>query len=183
MKLLFFFVALLFAPFASAQEAERTREQAAAFLISQALAPAQYDWGTGWGPVSVRTARHMHWHLFEPDPRNREPDAIVRRNGWIDGPGYSLGVSVFGNDTNVTELSFEFARDVAGRGETLLEALAAEGVAVTAVRDEEDSGEYRIAAPEKRDATLLRQRECTSPYAAAAQRCWTIFTLRFDPIP
>ncbi|GAM97176.1 hypothetical protein U91I_00801 [alpha proteobacterium U9-1i] len=154
-------------------------ERLTARLMIEALAPSSHgDWAYGWGPVSARTARHMHWHLFEPDPRDRPDDYVARRNGWIDGPGQNVGVSAFGGERRVTELSFELSRPD-HRG-AVFDALRAEGAGLELLRESEDFVEYRLSIAERHPANLMAIEHCTSPRSAAAQRCWTIYTLRFD---
>lgn len=145
----------------------------------EALAPSSYgDWAYRWGPVSARTARHMHWHLFEPDPRDRPDDYVARRNGWIDAPGQDVSVSAFGGEERVTELSFRFNRE--DYADAVLVALRAEGATLEVVRESEDMSEFRLRLAERQAATILSLSECTSPRSAAAQRCWTTYTLRFE---
>jgi|CXWL01.1.fsa_nt_gi hypothetical protein len=181
--LLVFVVALLcaVAP-ARADEQAISAERLTARLMIEALAPSSYgEWAYDWGPVSARVSRHMHWHIFEPDPRDRPADYVARRNGWIDAPGRDVSVSVFGGEQRVGELSFTFnARD----DELLvIAALRAEGAGVDVVRETDESGEYRLAIAEHEPAVLRVEHRCTSPRSAAAQRCWSTYTLRFDPSP
>jgi hypothetical protein len=164
---------------ARAQEEEATAHQLAARLMIEALAPSSHgDWAYDWGPVSARTARHMHWHLFEPDPRDRPDDYVARRNGWIDAPGQDVGVSAFGGERQVTELSFRFDQeDDTG---AVLDALRAEGATLELVREGEAFSEFRLNVTERKLVTILSLSECTSPRSAAAQRCWTTYTLRLE---
>jgi hypothetical protein len=184
MRALLVSLALVLAPAAAvAQINSETRAyapivQAVAGLMIEALAPSDYgDWAYDWGPVSARVSRHMHWHIFEPDPRDRPADAVVRRNGWIDGEGANVGVSVFGTDERVTMLTFEVR---AFHTLYLLEALRAQGVDVRFVGDDESSSDYMLVAPGRREGRLTSTTVCTSPQSAAAQRCHNALTLRFE---
>jgi hypothetical protein len=169
-------LSLAFAPAAFAHE-EPEPGAGIAQVIVNALAPSSYDdWGYDWGPVSARVSRHMHWHLFEPDPRDRPADYVAQRNGWIDAVGVSIGVSAYGGERRVTELSFRLnePHDIDVRA-----ALTEAGVVVETLREAEDLAQYRITAPERHPAWLTRVDQCTSPRSRAAQRCWSIYTLRF----
>ncbi len=176
----FALVAFLFAGApARAQQEGATAHELAASLMIEALAPSNYgDWAYDWGPVSARTARHMHWHLFEPDPRDRPEDYVARRNGWIDAQGQNVGVSAFGGERRVTELTFTFNRE--DHSDAVLAALRAEGATLDAVRTSEDLSEFRLSIAERKPATILSQSECTNPRSAVARRCWTTYTLRFE---
>jgi hypothetical protein len=117
----------------------------------------------------------MHWHLFEPDRRDRAADYIAQRNGWIDAVDLSISVSAFGDDDDVRELSFEVSRfgiDVPG-------ALRVAGVEVETLSDNEEHSHYRVVATERRPGWLTRTRHCTSPRSRVARRCWETYVLRF----
>lgn len=174
MRRLLFILTLVFAPLAAAQEA--APDLAAARLIVEALPQTgDADWVYRWDAVSIRVSRHMHWHLPDPDPRERPADAVLRRNGWIDALGAHVGVTAYGDDAGVRELVFELRRagDVMAR-------LAEEGVAVETLREGETESEFRITPPGRRAGHLTRERRCTHPGSRAARRCWMIYTLRFE---
>lgn len=171
---------------AQAQEAP-TPDQMTARVMVAALAPQDYgDWAYGWDAVSIRISRMMHWHLAEPDERNRPADATIRRNGWFSTSGRQVGVSAYGKDDAVTSLSFELDR-VIGRSpptDGVLDALRAEGVTVTPVREREaiserfgPSATYRLTHPKLDGAELIRSTGCTSSKSAAAQQCWVSYEL------
>jgi hypothetical protein len=174
---------LLLAPAVGAQERHNLRDEpivrAAANVLIQTLAPSgQGDWRYDWGAVSSRASRFVHWHIFEPDPRDRPADATVRRNGWIEAPGKQIGVSVFGGDRRVTMLSMEYHEF---HNLDLLEALAAEGAQVSFQADYESHSEYIITPPGREAGLLTMRRVCTSPRSAAAQRCHNEAELTFAP--
>lgn len=174
---------LLFAPVADAQERQSLRDEpivrAAANVLIHTLAPSeQGDWRYDWGAVSPRVSQLVHWHMFEPDPRDRPADAIVRRNGWIEVPGQQIGVSVFGGDLRVTMLSLEYS---AFHNLDLLEALAAEGAQVSFQTDYESYSEYIITPPGREAGLITVRRLCTSPQSAASQRCHNEAELTFAP--
>jgi len=151
--------------------------QATAHILIQALPESRYsDWGYGWGPVSARVSRFMHWHIFEPDPRDRPPDAIVRRNGWIDGAGVNVGVSVFGNDDSVTMLSFEYHTF---QTLDLLAALRAAGAEVSFQADYESYSEYIVTPQGRAPGLLTTRRVCTPEGSRAAPRCHNEAELTF----
>jgi hypothetical protein len=61
-------------------------EAAVARVIIEALAPSSHgDWAYRWGALSTRVSRHMHWHLYGPEPRDAQQEA--QRNGWIEVDG------------------------------------------------------------------------------------------------
>jgi hypothetical protein len=174
---------LLCASAASAQERQSLRDEpivrAAANVLIQTLGPSEYgDWRYDWGAVSSRVSRLVHWHIFEPDPRDRPAGAIVRRNGWIEVPGTHIGASVFGGDRRVTMLSLQYDEF---HNLDLLEALAAEGAQVSFQADYESYSEYIITPPGREAGLLTLRRICTSPQSAAAQRCHNEAELTFDP--
>ncbi|HYD89689.1 MAG TPA: hypothetical protein VEA80_19565 [Vitreimonas sp.] len=151
--------------------------RATANVIVEALPESRYrDWGYGWGAVSIRVSRFVHWHIYEPDRRDRPADAIVRRNGWIDGEGTNVGVSVFGDDDSVTLLSFEFddfhALD-------LLEALRAAGAEVSFQADYESYSEHIVTPPGREAGLLTTRRVCTPEGSRAARRCHNEAELTF----
>lgn len=171
------------APIASAQERQSLRDEpivrAAATVLINALAPSEAgDWRYDWGAVSPRVSRLVHWHIFEPDPRDRPAGAIVRRNGWIEAPGKQIGVSVFGDDDHVTMLSIEYHEF---HNLDLLEAIAAEGAEVSFQADYESYSEYIVTPPGRRAGLLTVSRACTSPQSAAAERCTNRAALTFSP--
>lgn len=163
---------------APAQE-EEGAPQVVARIIVEALAPESYgDWAYDWGAVSARVSRHMHWHLFGPDPRELEEGAVARRNGWISARGQSVGISAFGDPDSVTHMTFEL-RD----GTTLdhLEALRAAGAEVSFAADWEESSDYVIGAPGRDSAELTSTRICRPPESRAGPSCRIELTLRFAP--
>lgn len=144
--------------------------RATANVILQSLAETQYrDWGYRWDAVSIRVSRYVHWHIYEPDPRTRAADEIVRRNGWVDEPGAQVGVSVFGNDEKVTTLLFEYTTFT---NLDLLDALRDAGADVSFQGDYETYSEYIITRPSRETALLTMRRECApDEISAAARRC------------
>lgn len=170
-------LAVLVTP-ARAHDTTPTAEQGLIRVMIEALAPStQGDWAYRWDAVSIRVSRFMHWHLYGPEPTDRAPDGITRRNGWIDGAGWDVGVSAFGVDDRVTELSFEVHDAFAL---TLIEALRAEGVEVSFSSEDESTSQYVITPPGRDSGLLTTQRVCTSPHSAAAQRCHEVLTLAFE---
>jgi hypothetical protein len=183
MRLVVLALALVFAPAGQAQERQSLRDEpivrAAANALIQTLAPSSYgDWSYHWGAVSSRVSRHVHWHIFEPDPRDRPADAIVRRNGWIEAPGEQIGASVFGDDRRVTMLSLEYNEF---HNLDLLEALRAEGAEVSFQADYESYSEYIVTPPGRQAGLLTVRRTCTSSRSAAGQRCINSAELTFAP--
>jgi hypothetical protein len=176
--------ALLLVPNAHAEERQSLRDEpivrAAANVLIQTLAPRDYgDWRYDWAAVSARTARHVHWHIFASDARDRAPDAIARRNGWIEAEGAQIGVSVFGTDERATMLSLEYDEF---HNFDLIEALRAEGAEVSFQADYESYSEYIVTPPARQTGLLTVHRRCTSPQSAAAQRCHNEAELTFDPL-
>lgn len=159
------------------QEEERAADIVARIII-EALAPASYgDWAYDWGAVSARVSRHMHWHVFGPDPRELEEGAVARRNGWISARGQSVGISAFGDRESVTHMTFE-VRD----GTTLdyLEALRAVGTDVSFAADWEESSDYVVGVPGRDSAELTSTRICRPPESRAGPSCRIELTLRFS---
>jgi hypothetical protein len=177
-------LALMFVSSAAAQERQSLRDEpivrAAAHVLIQTLAPSSYgDWGYDWGAVSSRVSRFVHWHIFEPDARDRPTGAIARRNGWIEAPGTQIGASVFGADDHVTMLSLEYNTF---HNLDLIEALAAEGAQVSFRADYESYSEYIVTPPGRQAGLLTMRRTCTSLNSAAAQRCRNNAELTFMPL-
>ena len=168
---------------AHAQEGRIDRSEtpivrATANVIMQALPESQYRaWGYRWDAVSIRISRLVRWHIFAPDPRDRAPDAIVRRNGWLEAPGVQIGVSVFGGDENVTALSFEYDEFT---NLDLLDALGDAGANVSFQSDYESYSEYIVTPPGREAGLLTLSRSCTSERSAAAQRCHNTAELKFE---
>lgn len=158
-----------------AQAEELPSDQAMARVMASALAPTSYgDWAYRWDAVSSRVSSLMHWHLPDPDDRDRPTGAEVRRNGWINSVGRQIGVSAFGGDDGVRALTFRSNDDV--DVETLLGALHAQGVEVE-IRSEATRLVYVLTPAGRRSGVLTAVTECTSPHSRAAQRCWTDYTL------
>lgn len=159
---------------AHAQEGRVDRSEtpivrATANAIIQSLPESQYrDYGYRWDATSIRISRLIHWHIFEPDARDRAPDAIVRRNGWLDETGAQVSVSVFGNDAKVTTLSFSYS---AFTNLDVLDALRDAGVDVSFQADYETYSEYIITAPRREPALLAMRRTCTPDNMASMRRC------------
>ena len=175
-------IALLALPSCAHAQTEAQRDapivQATAHIVVEALAPSSYgDWRYDWAPVSARVSSFVHWHIFAPDPRGRAADAIVRRNGWVEGEGAQIGVSVFGNDSAVTMLSFEYDEF---HNLDLLNALHAEGAEVSFQADYESYSEYVITPPERQPGLLTLRRVCTSEHSAVARRCHNEAELTFS---
>lgn len=143
--------------------------RATANAIIQSLSESQYrDYGYRWDATSIRISRLIHWHIYQPDPRERESDAIVRRNGWLDEIGAQVSVSVFGNDEKVTTLSFSYS---AFANLDVLDALRDAGVDVNFQADYETYSEYIVAAPGREPALLTMRRTCTPDSMASMRRC------------
>lgn len=143
--------------------------RAIANAIIQSIPESRYrDYGYGWGPMSIRVSRLVHWHIFEPDPRDRPADAIVRRNGWLDEEGAGVGVSVFGNDEKVTMLTFTYTNYT---NLDVLDALRDAGADVNFQSDYETYSEYIVTPPGREPALLTTRRTCTPDNAASARRC------------
>ncbi len=161
---------------AAAQEEEPAKDVIAR-IIMEALAPASYgDWAYDWGALSARVSRHMHWHLFGPDPEELQQGGVARRTGWISARGQSVGISAFGDQEQVTHMTFEL-RD----GQTLeyLAALEAAGAEVTFVADWEESSDYVVSVPERDSAELTSTRICRPPESRAGPSCRIDLTLSF----
>ena len=160
-------------------EGERSAEDAVARIIVEALAPnGETASAYRWDAVSTRVSRHMHWHIYAPDPRDRGEED-VRRNGWIAAADRDVSVSVLGGDTNVTRLSFTLP--VAVTSLEVLGAIRRTGAEVSFQADFESYSEYWIAPAGRDAATLSSHRICTSPYSAARQRCHDELVLTFEP--
>jgi hypothetical protein len=152
--------------------------RAAANVIIHALPENRYRaWGYRWDATSIRVSRIVHWHIYEPDPRDRPADAIVRRNGWIEAPGVQIGVSVFGRDAAVTALSLEYNEFT---NLDLLDALADAGANVSFQADYESYSEYVITPPGREAGLLTMKRICTPEGSRAAQRCHNEAELTFE---
>lgn len=153
--------------------------RATANVIIQALPETRYrQWGYRWDATSIRISRFVHWHIYEPDPRDRPADAIVRRNGWLEAPGVQIGVSVFGGDDAVTALSLEYNEFT---HLDLLDALADAGASVSFQADYESYSEYLITPPGREPGLLTLKVVCTPEGARAARRCHNEAELGFDP--
>jgi hypothetical protein len=143
--------------------------RATANAIIQSLSESQYRaHGYRWDAMSIRISRLIHWHIYEPDPRNREPQAIVRRNGWLDEAGAQVTVSVFGDDEKVTALSFSYS---AFTNLHVLDALRDAGAEVAFQADYETYSEYIVRAPNREAALLTTRRTCTPDGMASMRRC------------
>jgi hypothetical protein len=151
--------------------------EATARVIIAALAPAADGVrGQHWDALSTRVSRHMHWHLHGPDIE-LAPDAIVRRNGWIDGEGAQIDVSAHGPAERVSHLTFEL-HDL--NTLTLLDALRAQGAEVSFQADWEESSDYVVSAPGRDSAMLTSTRICRPPESRAGPSCHIELTLAFD---
>ena len=152
--------------------------QTTAQVIVQALAPSDYGNGAyHWGVLSIRVSRFMHWHLPDPDDRDRPPDAILERTGWIGEQGTLVGVTARGLDDRVLSLEFDLS------GLYVLhvtQALEAQGVEVSFVGDDESSSEYVITPPGRESGQLVSRRVCTPEGSRAARACRTTLTLAFE---
>lgn len=143
--------------------------RATANAIVQSLPESRYrDYGYRWDATSIRISRLIHWHIYEPDPRDRAPGAIVRRNGWLDVEGANVEVSVFGDDDEVTMLSFGYDGFA---NIDVLDALRADGAAVSLRADQETYSDYMLTPPGREPALLRMRRSCTPDNMASAQRC------------
>lgn len=151
--------------------------RATANAIIQSLPESQYrDYGYRWDATSIRISRFIHWHIYEPDPRDRAPDAIARRNGWLDIEGATVEVSVFGNDDKVTMITFGYS------GFTnldVLDALRDAGVGVSFQADYDTYSEYLITLPGREPALLALRNSCTPDNMASARRCETSAEIEF----
>lgn len=160
-----------------ARNADHPDVRATANVIIQALPETQYrDWGLRWDAMSIRVSRFVHWHVYEPDRRDRPTDATVRRNGWIDGERWDVGLSIYGGDESVTMLVFEyddfFALD-------LIEALRREGAIVSFQSDYESYSEYIVTPPGREAGLLTTRRNCSPEGARSAPRCQDSAELTF----
>jgi hypothetical protein len=172
--------ALCAAPAYAQAQSERAYA-ATARLMVEVLAPSSYgDWAYSWGAVSSRISRHMHWHLPDPDPRDRGGDAEIRRNGWIDEQGRNVGVTAIGDEARVLKLHFRI--DDTRSEHALLDALRASGD-VQVEQAPEPFARYTLTPRDRDAASLERVLSCTSPRSAAAQRCWLDYTLTLPRRP
>jgi hypothetical protein len=152
--------------------------RATANAIIRSLPESQYsDYGYRWDATSIRVSRYIHWHIYAPDPRDRAPDAIVRRNGWLDVEGATVEVSVFGDDDEVTMLSFGYAEIT---NLDVLDALRDAGAAVTSRADYETYSEYLLAPPGREPALLRLGHSCTPDNMASARRCESSAEIMFE---
>jgi hypothetical protein len=162
---------------AGARDNAVSAERAVANILISSLAPSSHgDWAYNWGAVSARVSMHMHWHLFEPDPRDRPEDYEARRNGWVSVNGDNVGISAIGGERDVTRIEVTSHRF---NGREMVAALQAEGADVRFQGDDESGMEYWVQAPDRRPGVLRTTRVCTSPQSAAAQRCRHVFVLTF----
>jgi len=151
--------------------------RATANVIVQALPDSSYrEWGYRWDAMRARISRFVHWHIFEPDARDRPAEAVVWRNGWVDTSGAQIDVLVFGDDRVVTALSFEYDEFTSL---DLLDALRDAGAAVSFQADYESYSEYVVTPLERETGLLTLRHICTSARSAAAQRCHNVAELRF----
>lgn len=135
------------------------------------------EWGYGWGAVSTRISRFVHWHIAAPEPADRPPDAITRRNGWIAGPGMEVGVTVFGDDDKVTMLSIAYDEFT---NLDLVDALGDLGALVSFQADYESYSEYVVTPPDREPGLLTLKRICTPEGSRAARRCHNEAELTFE---
>jgi hypothetical protein len=159
-------------------DANNAMARETANVIIQAVSPNDYgDWRYRWDAVSIRVSRFLHWHIYEPDTRDRPEDAIVRRLGWIDTIGRrSIGVAVYGGDDGVTMMEFE----VSGFNVLdLIAALRAEGAEVSFQSDYETYSEYVITPAGRAPALMTTRRTCPPETSARAQNCRTTAELTF----
>lgn len=154
--------------------------RATANVIMRALPETQYrDYGFRWDAMSIRVSRYVRWHIYAPDVRDRAPDAIVRRNGWIDGDDSNVEVSVFGDDNRVTMMTFKYERFNAL---DLLEELRREGAVVSAQADRESRAEYLITPPGREPGLLTTRRVCPPEGSAALRVCQDFADLSFNAL-
>jgi hypothetical protein len=151
--------------------------RATANALIQTTAPSEYgDWRYRWDAVSIRVSRFVHWHIYEPDARDRPADSIVRRLGWIDGNGRSVGVAAYGGDAGVTMMEFE----VDGFNVLdLIAALRAEGAELSFQSDYETYSEYVVTPAGRAPALMTTRRTCPPETSARAQNCRTTVELTF----
>lgn len=160
------------APDRTARMAEATARVVIAALPREGEGVRDQDWTA----LSIRVSRHLHWGLHGPDIE-LAPDAVVRRNGWIDADGAQIGVAALGVAERVTQLGFELHQlDTLA----LLEALRAQGAEVSFQADWEESSEYVVRAPGRESAILTSARVCRPPESRAGPYCHTELTLAFE---
>lgn len=170
------FVAVAFFVTPARAEGELAAKDAIARIIIEALAPTTYgDTAYRWDAVSIRVSRHLHWHIYAPDPRKR---GDVRRNGWIDAADHDVGVSVVGGEESVRSLSFTLPTGLTTL--EMLDSIRAAGAEASFQSDFETYTEYWSAPPGRDGATLSNHRICTSPHGAAMQRCHDELVLTFE---
>ena len=179
-----------------------TNAGAIARTLDAALAPSEYDWTLDWTPFGARVGREVRWNLSEPgaDARERLPQGVYRRSGWLPDARGSISASTCGDGEKVHALTMMVsdyglrdAGDVTGAlaalGIETAERSRTEAVAPTDVHED-----YRgriTAAPARvvwslekagrYDATLTAVHVCTPPGTRSATQCWTRFTLHFRP--
>lgn len=153
--------------------------RATANVIVHALPETRYrDYGYRWDAMSIRVSRYVRWHIYAPDDRGRAPDAVVQRNGWIDGEREDVDVAVFGDDERVTMMTFKYDRF---RALDLLEGLRREGAEVSFQADYESYSEYLIAPPGREAGLLTMRRVCPPERAASMRICQDAAELTFEP--
>ncbi len=175
---------------------------AIARTLDAALAPSEYDWTLDWTPFGARVGREVRWNLSEPgtDARERLPQGVYRRSGWLSEGRGSISASACGDGQKVHALTLMISDYVLPNGEGVMEELAALGIEATersrteAVAPTDVHDHYRdliTAAPARvvwslekagrHDATLTAVHVCTPPGTRSATQCWTRLTLHFRP--
>lgn len=89
-----------------------------------------------------------------------------------------IGVSVFGNDSAVTSLSFEYYEFT---NLDLLDALRDAGANVSFQADYESYSEYVITSPGRETGLLTLKIICTPESSRAGRRCHNEADLTFNP--
>jgi hypothetical protein len=158
---------------------ERSRDPAhpvaasASDFIIEAIAPADDGDQYRWEAFTARVSGSMQWSA----PPGTTPEGGVRREGRLRGSG--LGVVATGDATYVTALSIDAN---AVHGQTMLDALRANGRAeVTFQGDYESYSEY-VITPAGADIALLTTNSTCIPFdPQPGEVCRNYVTLTFSP--
>lgn len=168
-------------PIAAQEQAAPTLDQQMARFLTDAIANSQYDQrGDSWSVISSRTSSTARWHLYSTE--DDDPRQGVHRNGWISAEGWNASATACGDEDTVHALALKatFPRVTV---EELIAALSTQGAIVEFTEQDAESGRAAITHYNRGPRTLRWSEECTSPYSAAAQRCWTHYTLELTPSP
>lgn len=168
-------------PIAAQEREPPTLVHEMARFIIAGIAETQYEsWGYGWSAVSTRVSNIARWHLYSTEDSDSRPG--IQRNGWIHASGWNASATACGDEDSVHALALraDYPRVTSAE---LFDALRAQGATVEIVAQDEESGRVRVTQGARGVRELRWAEQCTSPYSAAAQRCWINYTLELTHSP